>query len=464
MKMPLFGAGLQARSAHITAQTRVNIYAEMQPADEKTKVAFYGTPGLEAPFVQLGDTPIRGQWAVRDFNYVVHRGLLWKIANNGTRTNVGTFGTTSGRVDMADNGDQILICDGSAVGYLYTIATNTLVQISSPGFPAGATTCAWQDGYFLVTDGNLWGVSTLDNGLLWNALMFAQAEANPDDIVRIYADHGEVLLFGQYTTEFWANTGALDFPYSRLGGGVVEWGLAAKWSIAKFSSSIMFLGQNRMGQVQVVLLNGYTPAPVSTPEIDYLLNNYSAFSNATAFSYMHFGHPFYQISFPSANKTWLFDGLTKIWSELVYNGTSRHRAETAVNFLGRIVVSDYENGNLYRVNPEVYTDNGVQIIRKLRSRHLEGQDGELFALDRIWLDFAPGQGLIGGQGSLPQAMLRVSKDGGHSYSSERFAPIGAQGRYLNRCVWRRLGRARNWTFEVSVSDPVKFSLTGEGWL
>ena len=71
-----------------------------------------------------------------------------------------------------------------------------------------------------------------------------------------------------------------------------------------------------------------------------------------------------------------------------------------------------------------------------------------------------GVGLASGQGSNPQVMLRVSRDGGHSWSSTLTAALGKVGEYARRVLWRRLGRSRDFTFELSVSDPAKVVFLG----
>jgi hypothetical protein len=53
---------------------------------------------------------------------------LYEINNAGTATARGTLSTTTGRVDMATDGDVILIVDGTK-GYTYTIATTTLMPL-----------------------------------------------------------------------------------------------------------------------------------------------------------------------------------------------------------------------------------------------------------------------------------------------------------------------------------------------
>jgi hypothetical protein len=128
-----------------------------------------------------------------------------------------------------------------------------------------------------------------------------------------------------------------------------------------------------MGECQVVILNGYTPKPVGGQDFLNAINQYSTVSDATAFSYMLNGHPFYQINFPTAGASWLYDGQTGVWSEL-QSDTGRHRANIATLFLGKTYCTDYANGKIYKLDPTVYTDNGTAIPREIISRHLTGDN------------------------------------------------------------------------------------------
>jgi len=56
-------------------------------------------------------------------------------------------------------------------------------------------------------------------------------------------------------------------------------------------------------------------------------------------------------------------------------------------------------------------------------------------------------------------MLQISKDNGHTWGNELWTTIGAMGKYFTRVVWRRLGSARDWTFKIRVTDPVKVVFT-----
>ena len=459
MEINLFGKSQFGKSANVTAQERLNCYMELS-ADDRNKYVLYGTPGLDL-FTSFGDTPIRGLWKKDNLLYVVHRGTFYEVNNAGVRTVRGTIATNSGKVSMADNGTQLMLTDGTLTGgYIYNFTTLVFVQISSPNYP-GALTVAFQDSYFIINPPNSqrFYTSGIYNGLNWAALDFASAESNPDNLVRMDSDNATLYLFGDITTEFWTNSGAQDFSFSRISGGSTEWGLAAVNSVCKYDNSLAFLAKNRMGQVIIARMTGYLPTRISTPELEYIINNYSAIADATSFSYMLGGHPMLQINFPTGNQSWLYDGLSQAWSQVQGYNIGRHRAELGVDYLSKIIVSDYANGNLYRLNPLSYTDNGDPIVMEFISRHLSKDDARI-TIDKLQLDMETGVGLASGQGSNPQIMLSISKDGGHEYLTSIWTSFGAIGKYLTRAIWFQLGQSRDWTFKFRITDPVKRVIFG----
>ena len=455
-RISIFGLGIQSKSSNVTSQKRINLYLEIDAAGDKTNVVAYGTPGLVLHATR-GGSPCRGVYPLGDYYYVVNQGTFYQVDNAGVATAKGTLLTTSGRVDMADNGTQIMAVDGT-YGYIYNVAAGTLTRIVDADFP-GANHVTFNDGYFIVNkpSSGQFFISGSYNGLTWDALDYATAESNPDNLVRAIADHGELILMGEVSTEFWVNSGGLDFPYTRS-GAAIEWGLAARWSLAKFDNSLIWLGKNRMGEVQVVRLNGYTPQRVSTFDIETIFNSYGSVADATGFSYLLNGHPFYQINFTAANASWLYDGASNCWSELK-SGTGRHRAEIAANYLNRTIVCDYLNGNIYNLDSDAYTDNGDMIVSELVGKHVFSEL-ERYSISELQVDMEAGVGLATGQGSDPQMMLSVSKDGGHTWGAERWVSMGKIGKYMQRAKWNRLGQARNWTFRIRISDPVKRVLMG----
>jgi hypothetical protein len=458
MKYKLFGVGLKGKSPNITAQHRINCYVEPIVDEDVSQLSINGSPGMDL-FTDFGDTPCRGRIVVGSLMYLVHRGTLWEVNNAGTQTSRGTISTTAGRVDMATDGDKILIVDGT-LGHTYTISTTTLISIASADFPDNARTCTWQDGYFIVATGNTFRLSV--DGIVWDPLDVGTAESAPDGIVRVFADHGELMLFGETTVEFWANTGGADFPYQPIKGATKEWGLAARWSLTKFDDSVAFLGKNLLGQVQPMRMQGYNPQAMSSPELDSIVNRYATVSDATAYAHMFEGHPLYRINFPTVNKSWEYDALTKVWCER-QSGLSggRHRGEMAVDFVNKIRIFDYANGRVYTLNALTLTENGESFPFELTSKKVVA-DYDPFSIDQIFLDFETGVGLATGQGSKPRVMFTVSRDGGHSWGNEQWTDLGAIGKYETRVEYRQLGTADSFNFRVRITDPVKRRLVNAG--
>lgn len=461
MRAQLFGLGFASKSRSVTAKILQNLYLEQRPMGEKSQLVAYGTPGQEL-FLSFGDTPNRGWIAFEadDVFYVVHRGTLWEVNNAGVKTSVGTLDTTSGKCSLSHNGTQIIIVDGT-YGYTYNTSTDTFAKISDADFPTSPETVTFQDGYFIVNKGDTgrFYISSAYDGTAWDALDFANAETSPDPLVAVLADHGELMLFGSTTTEFWGNSGGADFPYSRLQGAASEWGLAARWSLAKYDNSVAGLFKNRMGQVMVAKLAGYIPQKISTPDLDAVINGYASVSDASGYSYMLDGHPMYRLNFPSAGYSWMYDGSTGEWSSMKSYGITRHNTEMGLDYLNQTLVSDYSTGDIFRLKPDVYTDNGDPIERELISENLSAPDLERFVVNRVRVDLETGVGLASGQGSDPQIMLQVSRDNGRTWGAEMWQSMGKIGEYLNKVDWWQLGQSESFNFKLRITDPVKVVIT-----
>ncbi len=461
MRYPAFGIGLQGKSSNVTSQSRNNLYMDIQPQEDKTQISLHARPGLTL-FCAFGDTPVRGAIVVGSVMYAVHRRVLWEVSTTGVKTSRGTLLTTSGRVAMAANqGGQVMITDGTA-GYIYVIATTTLTAIADAQYIDAATTVCYHDGYFIVERPNtaqFW-VSAADDGTSWDALDFATAEKTPDNLVRVIDNTTEILLLGTDSIEWWNNTGASDFPYERISGGVAEIGLRAKWSVARLGeSSIVMLANNReMGGFKVVRIEGYQYTVISNPELEKIINGYTT-SDATGYAYQFQGHSFYQLNFPTDSVSWLYDSATNLWSQVSYGSNgARHRGEIGLAFNGKYYVFDYEDGNVYQ-HAEVYSDNGMAFASEVVTRHIF--DEKPIQISRLWVDIESGVGVEAGDD--PVVSLAISKDGGHTWGNEKTASIGRIGEYDKRAIFRRLGRGYDWTFKIRITDPVKRTFIG-AWI
>ena len=91
------------------------------------------------------------------------------------------------------------------------------------------------------------------------------------------------------------------------------------------------------------------------------------------------GHQFYVLSFPAQDKTWAYDISTQQWHQWAWRDGGgvlhRHRARQIfpafINTQANILLAgDWQSGNIYLVDPTVYTDNGSPILRQRAFPHL----------------------------------------------------------------------------------------------
>ena len=503
MKTPILGSAYVARSINAADNRMVNLFPESIPEGGKEPGFLNRAPGLE--FLQtVGTGPIRALWAHQtngsDF-YVVSGNSVYKLTGlTATPQLLGTI-TGTGPVSIADNGTQIFFaCNPD--GFIYNETTGVFGQITDPDF-AGAVTVTYLDGYFVFNqpDSQIIWVTQLLDGTSINPLDFASAEGSPDGVVALISDHRELWVFGTDSVEVWYDSGAADFPLTRVQGAFNEIGCVSAFSVAKLDNGLFWLGTDARGQGIVYRANGYTGVRVSTHAIEYAIAQYGNISDAIAYTYQQEGHAFYVLTFPSGNATWVYDVSTQVWHERAgfdSGNFMRHRSNCQCNFGGNIIVGDFQSGNIYRFDLDVYADNG-SIQKWLRSwRALPTGQNNLkrTAHHSLQLDCETGVGLNGyvvaeitylmtednnylitesndylitdqgavvTQGSDPQVMLRWSDDGGHTWSNEHWSPIGKIGAYGHRTFWRRLGmtlKLRDRVYELSGTDPNKIAIMG----
>ena len=404
-----------------------------------------------------------------------------------------TFGTGVGGTGT------YVVSTSQTVGSETMYGLNFSILPSSDGAFTGADLVDIVDNYFIYNRPNTqqWAASNILSPIT-PALSFASKFTGPDNLVSIIADHGQVYLLGETTSEVWSDVGTFPFPFQRIPGSSSQHGIVAKFSVARIGNSFAYLSKNIRGQSQVVMMNGYFPTRISTHAVENsLLDQYV--EDAVAWTYQLEGHECYVISFPTIDLTWVYDVSTGMWHKWLWvdnqNVYHRHRGNCQANFQNMNLVGDWENGIIYQLDQNSYTDNGQEIRRLRRAVHLV-TDYQRQYFDELQLYFQPGVGVGGvtnsgfyatlqspflvaptqiynvpGGASIllgilptmnsntplqnPKAMLRWSNDGGSTWSNEHWVSIGQQGKYKNRAIWRRLGTARDRVFEVVVTDPIK---------
>jgi len=453
----LWGAGVKGRSSNVSAQRRVNLYADsFQGMDaDKGQFVLYSRPGLSPrqftnPGTGFGGGPLRGAIAATlvanvgtpsqftmDLVFAGQGGYGLVSVNNNNRflssgPGPNTYRTTDGPLVFADNGSQVVSVDGvSAYIAQYSIGAYSQSDMQTLGianFPYGARTICAIASRFVVDNPNAPGRfnwSAVLDGLTWAAVDYATAESDPDALVGVYAWRGELLLLGTRTIEFWAPTGDSSV-FARVSGSVAPWGCLSYQTVQQVDSSLFMLARNVAG--------GLIKALVIRKQ----------------------GHTFYVLNLPS--KTWAYNATTGEWDEWQTDG-GRFAGEYAFYAYGRASVTDYRDSRIYGLSDTAYQDDTGAMLRQVDTRHI-AQDLERITVNRVTLDVEQGVGLNSGQGSDPQIALQVSRDGGHTFGNELWTTLGKQGGYSTRVEWWRLGRARDFVFRFKIFDAVKAVFIG----
>ena len=385
-----------------------------------------------------------------------------------------------------------------------TIASETMYGLNFSVLPnndgafTGANSVDIVDNYFVYNNPGTqqWGSSDLLSTIS-SSTSYAFKDGAPDKLVALIVDHREVYLMGEASSEVWTDVGAVPFPFQRIPGTSTQQGIVAQFSLVRLGNSFAYVSRNNRGQGQIMQMEGYIPKRISTHAVEATLTN-QYISDAISWTYQLEGHEIYVTTFPTLNLTWAYDTTTEMWHKWLYTADDgsyqRHRGNCSAVFQGLVMVGDYENGKIYSLDKQNYTDNG-QNIRRLRRAHHLVSDFQRQYFDELQIQFQPGVGTTGlstpngdifvgdtyiiypnasfligpfqsfviGQQinlannvttTLPQAMLRWSNDGGSTWSKEYWVSIGQLGKYRNRAIWRRLGTARDRIFEVAITDPV----------
>jgi hypothetical protein len=456
------GPSYTSQSRVADAERLVNLYPErMESPGAKAQYVLYPTPGVTT-FATATEAPGRGLFAHEGRCFAVTGYRLYEPSSAGVLTNRGDVQLDTNPVTWATNGDggnQLLVTSGDHA-YVLDLSSHVLTEVLATGAAFGG----FLDGFFLALDAatSTLQISNLLDGLTWSPSQIAQRTAGSDRWVSMVVAHREIWLFGSLTTEVWYNAGTAPFPFAPIPGAFLQHGILAPHSVAQLGSPV-WLGQSKDGPGMVYQADGYAARRISNHALEYALSTYETLADAVGWTYQEQGHSFYVLTFPAAGATWVYDASTQLWHERGKWNTDTAtydawRPQYHAYVFGKHLVADRATGTIHEASVTMGSDvDGAAIRRVRRAPHLTQEQRQVIYKE-FEIDLETGLGLATGQGSDPQVMLRVSRDGGRTFGPERQASAGRQGQYRQRVSWTRLGAARDAVFEVSVSDPTPWRI------
>jgi hypothetical protein len=460
-RIPLTEGAYEARSVIASAQRCVNLYLEKNPEDSPFPYTLYPTPGLNIKWTPPVAGPARCTYnSSAGKLYHVVGSAVYYINSAYIGVKLGDLTTVASPVSMIDNGTTIVIVDGSMNGFLIDMGTNVMTPYADPNY-LGSDRVDYLDGFFMYNqpDSRNFYTSLYETTAI-DALYIARKVGSPDLLSGVACIERQAWLLGRKTSEVWGNAGTPSFPFQAIPGAFVRHGIASVYSVALHSKAIYAVMQDAEGDGVIVRLSGYAPTRISTPAIEQALSKYPTLSDAVGFTYQQSGHAFYVVSFPTANKTWVFDIAQERWHERSWcdgNGEEqRWRGVTGAFAYGDNLTGDWQNGKLYSMELERYNDFGGPIVRRRGFPHAV-TNGRTAVYEQFQAEMEVGNAYTGNE---PEVMLRYSLTRGKSWSTPQAQSLYATGDYLAVPQWRQFGVSRDMVFELYWSADTKTALNG----
>lgn len=305
-------------------------------------------------------------WAATGKTYTIIGNKLYSNA-----TSIKTLNTSTGTCwiveYLSSSGTQDLIV-GDGVDLYIVNTSDTVTEIVDADLPATQITPVFFDSYIFIIKANTPSIynSEVDNPAAWDPTDFLSAEQYPDNLVALARQVNYVVAFGPKSVEFFHDAAnASGSPLSRQESVSLKVGLAARDSIGQLDRRIFWIGQTESGEPSAWMFEGLTGNEISNEFIRKILTNEgSSLANAKSWVCSHKGHTLYVTNL--TNRTIVYDCSEKIWVDWSSNSGGSHVA-LPFNFAteganNKILVLHNTDGKVYRLNPDVHTDDAGNIL------------------------------------------------------------------------------------------------------
>lgn len=472
MLVEFVGQSVQDQSnTAINPARLVNCYREPVMAGGKTRHIIRNVLG-QTLLDDIGAAAVRAMGRANGSNWVAGDGKLFELADAGTTTQRATIADDSVTAINGNYADTTI----TAGGNYYVWDGTTLTQ------PTGKTFTNVGHHFFvgdytvlLEQSGKRFQWSALGDASTLDALDFATANKRDDNLVRGFEISGAAVLMSEQHSELWQITGA---------GGAEAFAFVTSWNrglksanlATKVDDNVFFVGDD--GNVYIGA--GSNLQNITTPAIKSAIE-----SNTPTHCFFHedrgYKHCYLRFSDRAA---WVFNTETAEWHE---------RAEGPDNGAFRAVAAI--EGDTWQVgnsNGEIHslTRNNKDFSAPLRRTmiSLPVYTGDRFRTPKIEINVQAGDRAIElnqqfvfqakpgvafqaksgfafqaksdntGVEREGQVHLRLSRDGGRTWTDRKTRGVGLSGDYTKRTVWRAQGHARQLAVQLYIDEPADYHI------
>ena len=332
-------------------------------------------------------------------------------------------------------------------------------QITDPNLGNPIDLC-FIDGYFFFTDGKNLYHTTLSNEESINPLDFATAEFSPDPTLAVKkTKENQVIVFGRYSTEWFANVATENFAFQRIPGKAVKSGIVGTQCQTELDGSFFILGGRKEESISVHVVSGGSTSEIATREIAKIIDMYTEEELITASleARVEDGYKFLHINLP--NHTLMYNlnvakslGSSYAWSILKTSITLQD-GWTGING-----INHPENGWLYG---DRFGSRIGQIDKSIST--IYGEDTEfLFYTPMLTLDGASVDEIeiktIPGFTPYKATVAMSTSYDGQTYSQEYWGLYGNKNERSSRYIIRCLGYVGDYVgFKFRAVTPSRLA-------
>ncbi len=347
----------------------VNGYVEKLP---NGNYAVYKRPGIvNVPAYAVSAGAGQGIFFYESLFFVINAGTVYV---NGS--SVGSVSATGGPYFFITilGAVRKVVFSNTTHMYSYDLLNGLVAAgtVSLPPYPIGYG-LAYLDGtvYTITLGGNV-NASEINDISTWDPISYLIAQMEPDLGVAIAKQLTYVVVFKQWSTEFFYDAGnPVGSPLSPYESLKVNWGCRSGTSVLDIDGDLFWMGSTKSGAPQILMLHAATASVISSPEIERLLFP-SNCSTVYAWSFKGHGHNFYVITCVDINLTLAYDIGEKTWSQ--WSDTNgNYLPFTYSTFANQTCYLQHAtNGKIYSMDASLHTDDGNSITVDIYTPNFDG--------------------------------------------------------------------------------------------
>lgn len=439
-QIPLGLSSKRRKTAWMPEVRVLNWLAEKDETNHFDGISHIQRPGL-ALFATLNDGPVRGLFRQAgtfggDFMAVSDE-ELYRVDDQGVETLVGSI-PGSQRTTYAATSARMLIVSDDVV---YSTNGTTVSTVVMPDDrPAGSV--AQLNGYFIIPQRDSARFYWIEPGQTDpDGLSFATTESTPGFIKVVVRVGDELWFLKEEGAEVWVPTGDADLPFQRVPGRNFDKGCRNGDTAVRYDNSLAWVGNDG-----IVYRADASPVRISDHSLEEQIRK-SSVESMRAWAFSVDGHSLYCLTIDAG--TFVYDASSQQWSEFGSYGLPYWRAHVGDEGETFTVAGDTETGQLFRLDPQLSTDLGGVMERKLTGGVMVAIGPERCNVLSLYAT----TGTATDPNLYPKVRIRWSDDL-ETYTDWEDVSIGRQGQYGAPVELTRLG-AMNYPgrlFEFSITD------------